>query len=184
MTPVGVPPVEVPPSAEMVPAVEMPHVDVLPSAEIVVPASKEATGTVGTSEDGNSAALEDFIGKVSKNIPLPLVDKPPRHRRVDPVLVDAPPQLPPSEAYGLRRSHRQALDPLSAVKPAKQGAVLLMRRLSELGAPLPLAASAEQAVENLFREEPQPHHMNALQNMFLMLKNKSKSSPFVGWSDD
>jgi len=85
---------------------------------------------------------------------------------------------------GLRRSHRQALDPLSAVKPAKRGSVLLMRRLGEVGTPLPLAASAEQAVENLFREEPQPHHMNALQNMFLMLKNKSKSSPFLGWSDD
>ena len=71
---------EVPPSAEMVPAVEMPHVDVLPSAEIVVPASEEATGTVGASEDDNSAALENFISKVSKNIPPPLVDKPPRRR--------------------------------------------------------------------------------------------------------
>ena len=68
-------PMEVPPSAEVVPVVEVP-----PSAEIVVSASEEATGTVGTSEDGNSAALEDFIGKVSKNIPLPLVDKPPRRR--------------------------------------------------------------------------------------------------------
>jgi len=80
VTPVGAPPVEVPPSAEMVPAVEMPHVDVLPSAEIVVPASEEATGTVGASEDDNSAALENFISKVSKNIPPPLVDKPPRRR--------------------------------------------------------------------------------------------------------
>ena len=166
MTPVEVPPVEVP-----------------PSAEIVVPASKEATGTVGTSEDGNSAALEDFIGKVSKNIPLPLVDKPPRHRRVDPVLVDVPPQLPSSEAYGLRRSHRQALDPLSAVKPAKRGAVLLMRRLGEVGVPLPLSTSAEQAVDNFFRDPP-PHHVGALQDMFPMLKNKSKSSPSVGWSTD
>ena len=57
---------------------------------------------------------------------------------------------------GLRRSHRQALDPLSAVKPAKRGSVLLMRRLGEVGAPLPLAASAEQAVEKFFRE-PLPH---------------------------
>ena len=81
---------EVPPSAEL-PAVEMPPAEVPPVEEIVVPASEEATGTVGTSEDGNSAALEDFIGKVSKNIPLPLVDKPPRHCRVDPVLIDTPP---------------------------------------------------------------------------------------------
>ena len=110
---VVVPPVEVPPSAEVVPALEVP-----PSAEIVVPASEKATDMVWTSEDGNSAALEDFISKVMKNIPLPLVDKPPRRRRVDPVLVDAPPQLPSSEAYGPRRSHRH-LDPLSAVKLAK-----------------------------------------------------------------
>ena len=126
---------------------------------------------------------EDFISKVTKNIPSPLVDKPPRRRRVDPVLVEAPPQLPSSEAYGPRRSHRQAMDPLSAIKPAKRGAVLLMRRLGEVGAPLPLAASAEQAVENFFRE-PLPHHVDALQDMFPMLKNKSKSSPSVGWSID
>ena len=84
---------------------------------------------------------------------------------------------------GLRRSHRQALDPLSAVKPAKRGSVLLMRRLGEVGAPLPLAASAEQAVENFFREPP-PRHVDALQDLFPMLKNMSKNSPFVGWSVD
>ena len=119
-----------------------------------------------------------------KNIPPPLVVKPPRRRRVDPVLVDAPPQLPSSEAYGPRRSHRQALDPLSAVKPAKRGAMLLMRRLGELGAPLPLAASVEQAAEKFFREGPPPHHMDALGDIFAMLKNKSKSSLSVGWSVD
>jgi len=75
------------------------------------------------------------------------------------------------------------LDPLSAVKPAKRGVVLLMRQLGEVGTPLPLAASAEQAVENFFREPP-PHHMGALQDIFPMLKNKSKSSPSVGWSVD
>jgi len=99
--------VEVPPSAEL-PAVEMPPAEVPPVEEIVVPASEKATGTVGASEDGNSAALKDFISQVTMNIPPPLVDKPPRRRRVDPVLVDAPPQLPSSEADGLRRSHRQA----------------------------------------------------------------------------
>ena len=119
-----------------------------------------------------------------KNIPPPLVDKPPRRRRVDPVLVDAPPQLPSSEAYGLMRSHRQALDPLSAVKPAQRGAVLLMRRLGEVGASLPLAASAEQAVGKLFREGPYSHHMDALHDILPMLKNKSKGSPCVGWSVD
>ena len=102
MTPMGVSPVEVPPSAEVVPAVEVPPVDVLPLAEIVVPASEEATGTVEALEDDNFAVLEDFISKVSKNISPPLVDKPTRRRRVDPVLVDAPPQLPSSEADGLR----------------------------------------------------------------------------------
>ena len=75
MTPVEVPPVEVPPSAEVVPALEVP-----PSAEIVVPASEKATGMVGASEDGNFAALKDFISQVTMNIPPPLVDKPP-HRR-------------------------------------------------------------------------------------------------------
>ena len=160
----GVSPVEVPPSAEVVPV--------------------EASGTVGASEDNNSAALEDFISKVSKNISPPLVDKPPRHRRVDPVLVDAPPQLPSSEVLGLKRSHRQALDPLSAVKPAKRGSVLLMHQLGEVGVPLPLAASAEQVVEQLFREGPQSHHMDAMRDIPPMLKYQSNSSPSVGWSVD
>jgi hypothetical protein len=154
-----------------------------PAMQEVVPACEEATGMVGESDDDNSAALEDFISKVTKSIPPPLVDKPPHRRRVDPVLVDAPPQLPSSEAYGPRQSHRQALDPLSAVKPAKRGAVLLMRRLGEVGVPLPLSTSAEQAVDNFFRDPP-PHHVGALQNMFPMLKNKSKSSPSMGWSVD
>jgi len=56
--------VEVPPSAEL-PAVEMPPAEVLPVEEIVVPASEKATGTVGASEDGNSAALKDFISQVT-----------------------------------------------------------------------------------------------------------------------
>ena len=59
-----------------------------------------------------------------------------------------------------------------------------MRRLGEVSAPLPLAASAEQAVENLFREGPQPHHMDAMRDILPMLKNMSKSSPSVGWSID
>ena len=126
---------EVPPSAEL-PAVEMPPAEVPPVEEIVVPASEKATGTVGASEDGNSAALKDFISQVTMNIPPPLVDKPPHRRRVDPVLVDASPQLPSSEAYSLRQSHRQVF-PLSTVKLAKQGTVLLIRRLNEVGAPLP-----------------------------------------------
>jgi len=173
----------VPPSVE-VPIVEVPPVEVPPSAENAVPASEEAIETVGASQDDNFTVLEDFISKITKNIPPPLVHKPPRRHRVDPVLVDAPPQLPPSKAYGLRRSHRQALDPLSAVKPAKPAAVLLMRRLGEVGVPLPLAALPEQAVEQLFREGPTPHHMDALQDILLMLKNMSKSSPSVGWSID
>ena len=94
---------EMPPSAEVVPVVEVP-----PSAEIVVPASEETTSTVGVSEDYNYAALEEFISKVTKNISPPLVDKPPHRRRVDPILVDAPPLLASSEADGLMRSHRQA----------------------------------------------------------------------------
>jgi len=130
--------VEMPPSAEVVSVVEVPPVEVPPSAEIVVPASEEATSTVEVSEDCNSAALEDFISKVTKNILPPLVNKPPRRCRVDPVLIDAPPQLPSSKVTGPRRSHRQALYPLSAVKPAKRGVGLLMRRLGEVGTPLPL----------------------------------------------
>ena len=59
-----------------------------------------------------------------------------------------------------------------------------MRRLGKVGSPLPLAALAKQQVENLFREGSQTHHMDALQDIFPMLKNKSKSSPSVGWSVD
>ena len=59
-----------------------------------------------------------------------------------------------------------------------------MRRLGEVGASLPLAASAEQAVEKLFRDGPLPRHMEALQDILPMLKNKSNGSPSVGWSVD
>jgi hypothetical protein len=59
-----------------------------------------------------------------------------------------------------------------------------MRRLGEVSAPLTLATSAKQAVEKLFREGLSPHHMDALHDIFPMLKNKSKSSPSVGWSVD
>jgi hypothetical protein len=72
------------------------HVEVL-----MVSASKEATGTISASEDGSSASLEDFINNITKDIPPPLVDKPPRRRRVDPIPIDVPPQLPLFEAYGL-----------------------------------------------------------------------------------
>ena len=58
-----------------------------------------------------------------------------------------------------------------------------MRRLGEVGTPLPLAASAEEAVDNFFCE-PLPHHVDALQDLFPMLKNKSESSPSMGWSFD
>ena len=75
---VEVSPVEMPPSAEVVSVAEVPPVEVPPSAEIVVPASEEATSTVEVLEDCNSAVLEDFIGKVTKNISPPLLDKPPR----------------------------------------------------------------------------------------------------------
>ena len=57
---VEVPPVEVPPSADVVPAVVVPPVEVPPPVEIVVPSSEEAIGAVGASEDGNFAALEDL----------------------------------------------------------------------------------------------------------------------------
>jgi hypothetical protein len=52
------------------------------------------------------------------------LDKPPRRHRIDPVLVDTPPQLPSSEALGLRRSRRQALEPLSTVKLADNFLIL------------------------------------------------------------
>jgi hypothetical protein len=90
-----------------------------------------SSATVTGSNDGK---LDAFVAIVSKVPSMPLLDKPPHRRRVDPVLIDAPPQLPSSEASGLRRSRRQALDPISAVKPAKRGTVLLARRLGEVGA--------------------------------------------------
>ncbi|CAN6173490.1 unnamed protein product [Urochloa humidicola] len=151
---------------------------------LVEPASVEVTATVVASEVDRSVALEAFINNVTKDISPPLLtDKPPRRRRVDPVLVDAPPQLPSSEASGIRRSHRQAIDPLSAVKAAKRGEVLLMRRLGEVGVSLPSTTSADQAVKKFFQDPP-PHQLDALSDMFPMLKNKSKTSPFMGLSVD
>jgi hypothetical protein len=126
------PPVEEPPSVAVV---VMTIVEVPPSAEVMVPPS------VG------SAALEDSTSSVTKDIPLPLLDlPPPRRRQVDPVLVDAPPLLPSSEVSSLRRSRCQALDPLSVVKPAKRGTVLLARRLGETGAPPASVAAADEVV--------------------------------------
>jgi hypothetical protein len=55
--------------------------------------------------------LEDFISSVAKDIPSPFLDKSSRCRRVDPVILGAPPQLPLSEAFGLMQSLCQALDP-------------------------------------------------------------------------
>jgi hypothetical protein len=87
------------------------------------------------------------------------------------------------EASGLRRSRRQALDPLSVVKPTKWGTVLLAWRLGEVGAlgevgtPPASVASAKEAVYNFFREGPPQRHMEALQALFPMLKNKTKISP-------
>ncbi|CAN6205195.1 unnamed protein product [Urochloa humidicola] len=151
---------------------------------IVEPASTETIATVVVSEVDHSAALEAFIANVSKDIPAPLADKPLRRRRVDPALVDAPPQLPSFEVCGIRRSYRQALDPLSAVKPAKRGEVLLMHRLGEVGVPLPSSSPAGHAVKQFFDEGPPPHCRDALLDMFPMLKNKSKTSPFMGLSVD
>ncbi|CAN6232954.1 unnamed protein product [Urochloa humidicola] len=151
---------------------------------IVEPASTETIATVVVSEVDHSAALEAFIANVSKDIPAPLAGKPLRRRRVDPALVDAPPQLPSFEVCGIRRSYRQALDPLSAVKPAKRGEVFLMHRLGEVGVPLPLSSPAGHAVKQFFDEGPPPHCRDALLDMFPMLKNKSKTSPFMGLSVD
>ncbi|CAN6362285.1 unnamed protein product [Urochloa humidicola] len=145
--------------------------------------SAETTTTVVAREIDHSAALEVFINNVTKDIPTPLlVNKPLRRRRVDPVLVDVPPLLPSSEASVIRRSHRQALGPLSAVKPARRGEVVLMRELGEVGVPLPLAASAEQAVNQFFLQGPPSHQLDAMSDMFPMLKNKT--SPYMGLSVD
>jgi hypothetical protein len=70
--------------------------------------------------------LEAFIANVTEAILTPLLDMLPRRCRVDPILVDTPPQLPSSEASSLKRSRREALDPLSVVKPAKRGTMLLV----------------------------------------------------------
>jgi hypothetical protein len=138
--------------------------------------------TVTGSNDGK---LDAFVTIVFKVPSMPLLDKPPRRRRVDPVLVGAPPQLPSSEASGLRRSRRQALDPISVVKPAKRGTVLLARRLGEVGAlgevsvPPTSVAKAEEAVDNFFCDEPSPCRMEAMQALFLLLRNKTKISPLL-----
>jgi hypothetical protein len=63
--------------------------------------------------------VEAFVTIVMKAILTLLLNMSPRRLEVDPVLVDVPPQLPSLEASGLRRSHRQALDPISVVKLAK-----------------------------------------------------------------
>jgi hypothetical protein len=81
------------------------------------------------------------------------------------------------EHYGLRRSHRQALDPLSIVKPAKRGTVLLAWRLGKVGAPPSSVASTEKAVDNFFPEGTLPRRMEALHSLCSMLKNKTKISP-------
>jgi hypothetical protein len=138
--------------------------------------------TVAGSNDGK---LDAFVAIISKVPSMPLLDKPPRRRRVDPVLVDAPPQLPSSEASGLRRSRRQALDPISVVKPAKRGTVLLARRLGEVGAlgeagvPPTSVAKAEEAVDNFFCDRPSPRRMEAMQALFPLLRNKTKISPLL-----
>jgi hypothetical protein len=129
--------------------------------------------------------LEAFVANVTKATPTPLLDMSPCRRRVDPILVDAPPQLPSSEASSLRRSRHQALDPLSVVKPSMRGTVLLARRLGEAGAlseicaPSASVASTEEAVDNFLRQGPLSRRMEALQALFPMLKNKTKISPIV-----
>jgi hypothetical protein len=57
-----------------------------------------------------------------------------------------------------------------------------MQRLGGIVTPLPVAALVEEAVDNLIRDGPPPHH--ALQDLFLVLKNKTKISPPEGWSVD
>jgi hypothetical protein len=115
---------------------------------------RSPTTTTGATDD----KLEAFVAIVSKVPSTPLLDKSPRRSRVDPVLVDAPPQLPSSEASGLRRSRRQALDPLSAVKPTKRGTMLLARRLGEVSVPPTSVAS----VVNFFCDGPPSRRMEAL----------------------
>jgi hypothetical protein len=47
----------------------------------------------------------------------------------------------------------------------------------------PPGFTAEQAVEKLFCEAPPLHYMDAMKDIFSMLKGR-RSSPFVGWSVD
>jgi hypothetical protein len=154
-----------------------------PSTPLRGPAAATGATNVSGRHDPATDKLEAFVANVTEVVPTPLLDMPPRRRRVDPVLIDAPPQLPSSEASGLRRSRRQALDPLSVVKPAKRGTMLLARRLGEVGVlgevrvPPASVVSAEEAVDNFFREGPPPRRMEALQALFPMLKNKTKISP-------
>jgi thiamine phosphate synthase YjbQ (UPF0047 family) len=50
-----------------------------PFTTIVVPTSK-ATATVVATEVDDSVSLEDFVAKVTKVIPAPLLEKQHRHR--------------------------------------------------------------------------------------------------------
>jgi hypothetical protein len=110
--------VGVPPSVEFlvpaVPSLEVPHVEVPPSVEVLAmevsfvgvsqsteSVSEVASGADKASKDSGSAALENFVKSITKDILSPLLDKPPPYRQVDHVLRDAPPQLPSSEAFGL-----------------------------------------------------------------------------------
>jgi hypothetical protein len=124
--------------------------------------------------------LVAFVAEVTSAISTPLVDKLLHCRRVDPVLVDMPPQLPSLEAFGLRRSHRQAVDPLSAVKVAKRGEVVQMCRLGEAVASPPMSMASHAVVEQFFAEGPSTSNVDALTDIFPMLRNKSKTSPFRG----
>jgi hypothetical protein len=62
-----------------------------------------------------------------------------------------------------------------------RGTVLLSWRLDEVGgevgAPLATVSSAEEAVDNFFREGPPPRRIEALQSLFPMLKNMTKIFP-------
>jgi hypothetical protein len=109
--------VEVPPSVELVVPVvviaEVTHVEVPPSVEVSVvevqsmgapqlteSAFEVAYGAVRVLEDDGSTTLQNFVNIITKDIQSPLLDKSPPRRRVDPILHDAHPQLPSSEAFG------------------------------------------------------------------------------------
>jgi len=64
--------------------------------------------------------------------------------------------------------------------PSSDGSSFSLSKMNDF----PLAALADQAVEKLFRKGTSPHHMDALQDILSMLKNKSNSSLSVGWSVD